>query len=347
MVTNRRMVRLIGGWVAAALFACASIASAEPTAEDKALSTELFKHGRQLLEDGKIAEACAKLEESQRLVPADGTLLNLAVCNEKLGKLATAYAAFNDARARARAANRLDRVKLADERIAAIEPRLSRLTVIVPVEVDIPRLRLYRDGSEIGRAAWGRAMPVDPGTHVIEARADGRKTWTRNIDVGSSADQQTITLDALEPDAPPEPEPRAEVVPPSPPPARSPPVRKPQPLVDESPRNGRRTAAFVLGGVGIVGIGIGSYFGVRAFSKWSASDDECRGGHCTTKGTEAAEDARTAADVSTTSFLVGGAALAFGTWLFLTSPDESPTGEIFVRAGYGSGGPSTALGTNF
>lgn len=341
------------GWLVAVLVsAVVRVAAADPSAEDKALSTELFNEGRQLMAEGKLAEACAKLAESERLVHADGTLLNVAVCNEKLGKLATAYGAFIEARARARAAGRQDRVDLANQYISAIEPRLSRLTIVVSSQADVAGLRIYRDGTELGRAAWGTAMPVDPGTHSIEARAAGKRTWSYSIEVGGDADRKKVEVAVLEDDLSAEVAPPPTVVPavvPAPPPA-SPGPPAPAPRTESEPElvNGRRVAAYALGIGGVVALGIGSYFGVRAFSKWSESDDECPGGRCSAKGAQASEDARRAADASTVSFVVAGACLGAGAYLFFTSePDKRKTGALFVRAGYIGSGPRGFIGTHF
>ena len=51
-------------------------AHAEPNADDRALATALFNEGRSLMSEGRIAQACPKLEESHRLDPSGGTILN-------------------------------------------------------------------------------------------------------------------------------------------------------------------------------------------------------------------------------------------------------------------------------
>jgi tetratricopeptide (TPR) repeat protein len=136
---------------------------AEPSPADKSLATALFQQGRALLEQGRIAEACRKLEESQRLDPGGGTLLNLALCHEHEGRTATAWAEFTEAIGFARRDGRTQRVEIAETHIEQLEPKLCRMEIVVPSAADVPGLEVLRDGSPIGRAAWGAPMPIDPG----------------------------------------------------------------------------------------------------------------------------------------------------------------------------------------
>src|SRR6516165_4621044 len=104
-------------------------ASAEPTAADKSLATQLFKEGRNLVDQGHVSEGCRKLEESQRLDPGGGTLLNVALCHEKEGRRATAWAEFTEALGIAKKDDRPERVELAQSHITALEPTLSHLVI--------------------------------------------------------------------------------------------------------------------------------------------------------------------------------------------------------------------------
>src|SRR5215510_5737479 len=144
-------------------------AGTEPSAADKSLATALFKEGRALVDQGHVAEGCRKLEESQRLDPGGGTLLNVALCHEKEGRTATAWTEFTEALGIAKKDDRPQRIELAQTHIAALEPTLSRLVIQVPEGSDLPELEIKRDGSPLRRAAWGSPMPVDPGDHQIEA----------------------------------------------------------------------------------------------------------------------------------------------------------------------------------
>ena len=137
----------------AILLAGASARAADP--REQQLAQALFDEGRQLMEQKRYAEACPKLAESQRLDPGGGTLLNLALCHEKEGKTATAQAEYADALAMSTKDGRKDRQDLARERLAAIEPKIARISVIVPPGSDVEGLEVKLDGLVLRRAAWG------------------------------------------------------------------------------------------------------------------------------------------------------------------------------------------------
>src|SRR5215212_4797523 len=100
-------------------------------APNAAAARALFGEGRKLAAQGKYREACPKFEESLRLDPGMGTQFNLADCLEHTGRTATAWAQFLDVAAAARAAAQSERERVARERAAALEPKLSRLTIEV------------------------------------------------------------------------------------------------------------------------------------------------------------------------------------------------------------------------
>src|SRR5512145_2755140 len=63
---------------------------------DRVTARSLFDEARALVAAGKVADACPKFEESQRLDPGPGTLFNLADCYERSGRTATAWLTFLD-----------------------------------------------------------------------------------------------------------------------------------------------------------------------------------------------------------------------------------------------------------
>jgi hypothetical protein len=277
--------------------------------DNRALAEMLFFTARGLMEAGRIPEACAKLSESYRLDPAAGTLLNLAVCHEKEGKIASAWGEFRQSIAEARKANRPEREKLATERVAAIEPDLPFLTITVPDEVrKIPGLVISRNGVPLNAAAWSTELPVDPGEVQIEERAPDYKPKTLTIAIANKQ-HSTIAAEPLE---------------------LAPIFRPPPPYW-----TGKRTVGAIMFGAGLVSAGVGTYFGVTALNDKSSSDQNCPNDaagvqRCTQTGVNDMNNANTAAWVSDITIGVGAASALVGAYLFLTggadSSQEGPPG---------------------
>jgi tetratricopeptide (TPR) repeat protein len=191
-----------------ALFACALwLAPPAPVAAQTetraAVAEALYRQARDLMAAGKYDQACPKFAESQRLDPATGTLLNLAACHEKQGRLATAWLEYSDAQMAARRDAREDRVDYARTRAQELEPKLSRLTLTLAGGADDAALSIELDGASVGRAVLGAPTPVDPGLHTVRVSAPGKKPWSASVQVGAMADQQSLVIPALE-IAPPE-----------------------------------------------------------------------------------------------------------------------------------------------
>jgi hypothetical protein len=285
----------------------------------EAAATALFDEGRKLMTQHRYPEACPKLAESQRLAPSGGTLLNLAECYEHTGQTASAWVAWKDAAARANAAGKADLEQRALTRAASLEPTLARLTIAVASDSDVPGLEVKRDGVAVGHAEHGSAIPVDPGIHTVEASAPKKKAWSTKVDVAakqtdarvtvSLADDQGASASLAAPPLPPIIAPQS--VPPAP---EQPPT---------SPGGAQRTVAIVVLGAGVVGLAVGSAFGLVAMSKNSEAlqPQNCRTSRdCTPAGLSLTDDAKNAATNSTIFFAVGAAAAVTGVVLWLTSP---------------------------
>ncbi len=172
--------------------------AAAQTAADKAAAEALFDEGKRLFIEKKYAEACPRLEGSQRIDPGIGTLLFLADCYEKQGRLASAWATFREASYAAKAAGQADREKVASDRAQALEPHLYRLTVNVTTPA--PGLKVTRNDTEVKAETWSAALPVDPGPYTLSATAPGKKAWSMHLEIPSSAGSQTVTVPALDDD---------------------------------------------------------------------------------------------------------------------------------------------------
>lgn len=160
----------------------------------------LFRQGKDLLAHGKVAEACAAFDASQKLEPTIATTLNQASCREKNGQLATAWGLFLDAERQSRAATDDASRKLhqvATDHASSLERKLSTLTVSVASENRVRGLEILRNGEPLDPGAWGKALPVDGGTYKITARAPGNAEWTSSITVAPERDVKTIETPKL------------------------------------------------------------------------------------------------------------------------------------------------------
>jgi hypothetical protein len=191
-VRSPRVVRGLALGMAVVL--SSSAARAEPPKRDPAAAEVLFRSGRDLVAKGNHAEGCAKFDASFALDPSTGTLLNIAKCHERDGKLVSAWADYQRALtlniATQGAERRAGLERIAKEGIAALEPRLPKVRIAI---ADPPAgLKVLRDGSEMPTASLGEALPMDPGKHEVSASAPGYRTETREVELGEG---KTATLE--------------------------------------------------------------------------------------------------------------------------------------------------------
>jgi len=289
---------------AVALSWVGSPATASAQSADAAASETLFRDGKRLLDQKDFAHACPKLAESFHLEPATGTLLALAMCHEGDGKVATAWAEYTDAAARARREGRPDREQAALQWAGVLEPNLSTRTISVPDAVaKTSGLEIKRDGVAVGAAAWGTAVPVDPGEHLIEVTATGKRTWTKSVAIRTTALGEKLAIVPLE-DLPAAP--------------------APAPEVGNRGLSALQQTALVFGAVGIVGLGVGSFFGIQAFQKNNESNQGCTGDQCDTAARQTRLEARSSGSVSTVAFIGGGAFLIGGAVMYFAGASGGP-----------------------
>jgi serine/threonine-protein kinase len=321
-------VRRVSFLLGVSLFSLALHGSAQTkSGGNRAAAEALFNQGRTLMTAGKYAEACPKFEASQELDPGLGTMLNLAECYEKTGRTASAWAEYREAIPLARAAGSKARQDLAIERAQALEERLSTLTIrAMTGDPTDAQLEVRRDGVAVRAAELGAPIPVDPGEHLIEAQAPGHEPWSSKVQVGADAAKVSVDIPKLKPTgsnaAPAAATPIVTTTSTSAPPSD-------RPATDGS---AQRITGLVLGGAGVVGVGLGTFFGLRASSKWSDAKAKCTDYPygCGSEGTDLRSGARSAGNVSTIAFIAGGALLATGVVLYLTAPTKKESVALSV-----------------
>jgi hypothetical protein len=224
----------------------------------------LFQEGRALMAEGRIPEACLKLEESQRIDSGGGTLLNLALCHEREGRLARAWSEFKEAELVARADSRRAAEVEAANHVGALEPRLSRLTIVVSASAQVEGLVVERDGRVVGRGAWSTAIPVDAGAHIVRATAPGREPFSATVVMAPESDARTVEIPVLATPIVAVPPTRAAL-----PPVPAPPV---PPLLT---RTRLRQAGIASAGFGVILLGAAGYALATAISASNASNAHC------------------------------------------------------------------------
>jgi serine/threonine-protein kinase len=319
-------------------------ATADTSAADKATAEALFSHARELMKEGRYAEACPKLAESQRLDAGVGTMLYLADCYEKAGLTASAWTEFVDAAAVAHTTGQTDREQKARARAAALEPRLNHLSISVVAGGEVPGLEVRGDGRPLDRALWGKAIPLDPGDHAVSATAPGKDPWSTKVHVDAS---DTVTRYVVVPklvDSIPARPPAPEGALPTPPPAAAPPPTGAQPQAVLSPRPSAaaskassvpvrepetppgRKAGYALIAVGLATGAAGGIVGAVALLKKSDASAGCRADNvCLSASASEMTTALTLATGSTVTLSVGGAVFLAGLITTLATP--SPEGE--------------------
>lgn len=306
-------------------------ASAEQ-ARDPAAADALFRAGKEAMGKGDLATACARFEESQRLDPATGTLLNLADCEMKRGNVATARQHFIDASESLPPEDR--RVTYAKEQIASLSPRVPTVRIVVNAPKDgRASVRVLRDGVELGAASLGVALPLDPGEHRVVVKAEGRKDSTYLFRV---AEAETKLLEV----APGERAVGGDV-------AGAGAAREGWPREDEATGrgSGKRTLGYASLGLGGVGIVVGAISGVLAMQAASTVRERCDAQNlCDAEGIDAANRGKTMAVLSPVGFAAGAVFGGLGAWLVLSSnrPPAGAQGARETRVGVVRVGPSRA-----
>lgn len=309
------MTRLMRRFLRAALVASflsvtAAASAAEPSAQDIAQARDLAGQAAAAHEAGNYAEAEKLWTAAQNLYPAAPTItLGLARTQMKLGKLVAAQESYNKIiREQGHATNLSpafkDALESARAEVGAIAPKLASVTITVG-GVTNPTVTL--DGQPVSTAALGLKRPVDPGTHVVKAEAQGYKPGEQSFQVAEAGSADVKLTLEKNPDAPPPP-PVAE--------------SGPAPATVSTEKSSNKTLAIVALGVGGAGLVFGAVTGVLAIGKHGDLEDKCPGGTCPQNVQDDVDGYKTMGTLSTVGFIVGGVGIAAGAVLWLTAPKE-------------------------
>jgi hypothetical protein len=263
-------------------------------------SDDLFAKGREAMREQDYARALTLFERSESIEPAVGTLLNLAICEEKLGRLLRARDHLHEALDATGPSDR--RRGLIAERFSEIEGELPRLTITGPAAL-APGVVVRLDGEPLDRSHLLAPVPLDPGVHTLRCSGSLARLCDRTFTVApreqiaqlvegvpapsqATATRPTVTLGAAET------------------------VERPAPRP-------ARTLPHVLEGIGAVGLGVGIGSGAAALYEKAQVAQHCDRARCDSEGTSDSRTESRLSIVAATSLAIGLVGLVTAAYLSL------------------------------
>jgi hypothetical protein len=314
----------------------AGVAAAPPlvaqTAQELARARTLYKQGLSLEAAGDWAGALAKFDEVARVRLTPQVRFHIGRCKENLGRLTEALGDYRLAEYEAQQQNakELDEISNARE---TLEARIPKLVITRGAGAESATIEV--DGVDVGESQLGKEVSVDPGPHRIVAKLSGGRQFEQTVNVQEG---ETMNVELVAPEGfgkPQDAGPRDD----------DPPVIEPPPAVVVDSK-GPNALPFIIGGIGVIGLGAAGYF---ALQRKSAEDDlaaVCRpDGVCPRSSQGLQDDGERYAMLTNVGLGVGIVGIGVATVLLITgsgassAPKETVTQRGFqnVKLGVSTG----------
>jgi hypothetical protein len=314
--------RLLCASILAVVMGASSVAMAEPSAADKETARGLMTEGRSAREKGDLQGALKAFAGADALMHVPTTGLEVAKVQVALGLLVEARdTALRVARSK-EGSSEPGPFKQARDAASAmtdeLEARIPSVTVTLKGVPDGAAATVTIDDASVPSQALGQPRKLDPGHHVIVAKAGGPDS-KQEIDLAEK-DHKDVTL---------------EVVPGTGP--TGPAETTPTPTdtgAEQSASTGKSgfSKGLMFGGFGLAGAGViaGSITGLLSMSKTNSikSSPNCvhNGGSilCNANENSDISSAKSMATVSTIAFAAAGAGAVLGIIGLVTGNSSSP-----------------------
>ncbi len=275
----------------------------------------LFHDGKQLADAGDCERALPLFRQSHALRPARGPLFNIAVCEEKLARVASAWKHFRELMPDLPPGD--PRLDVTAKHIQALQPRLPFLRINLAADAP-PGTRMALDGTEIATADLARPEPLDPGDHTVVVTLPGRaeKRYPLSLREG---EQRALTVEPGEA------------------------VETPPATAGWTRRSSMRTGGFASIGLGAAGVTVSALLGGLAIAKKHDLQTVCPApAECNAGGVALARQGSALTTAATASAVAGLGLSALGIGLVLGAPDQERSaallpawrpgeGEVVVR----------------
>jgi tetratricopeptide (TPR) repeat protein len=286
-------------------------ADPQPAASGSSQADALFAEGRDLLEKGRYAEACAKLKESEQLSPAVGTLLNLGYCWEQMGRLRSAMDAYAEAEVLAGSASDAKRAALAHDRRVAAEKKAPKLVIRVSPQAP-SEIEITKNGVAVPKTDLDRPVAVDPEDYVLAATAPGHQSWKGAVIVRGDGAVVTVIVPSLSPGS----------------------DASGAPVAARSTLGTRRVAALALEGLGAFAIDAGIAAAFAAKSRYDESQPHCDDTGCDPIGVGIQERAAAQGNIATALVALGLLSAGAGVYLWIVgAPGPNDGGRATAGLG--------------
>lgn len=302
--------------LASALASTAALASGVPVDEaswaDKNAAKKEYTAGTAAFERREFEAALARFRASYDIVASPNSHLMIARALMELGRPAEAYVELGGVIAEVEATAAHD--KYAETARAAqalrqdLEAKLAFVTVQVPARVTVGE-------REVPVVAWGQPLPFAAGPAKVTVTPRVGEARTEELSLVGGA---RVDID-LQPPPP--------VPPPAPAPAVAPAVAEPPPVRG---RGRQRAVAWVLGGIGVAGLGTFAVLTAVNDRAYRDLDADCEDDDCSRALTDAAAHDRALQAYGNASLGLGIAGLATGVLLYVTAP---PAARATARRG--------------
>jgi hypothetical protein len=287
------------------------------TSEDRAAARGLAEEGAKLLASGNASDALDRFERAEKLLHAPPHLLYAARAQVKLGRLVAAKETYlqltREVLAPGASKAFTDAQAAGKTELDALVPRIASLHIAVTGAPAGATVVVKLDGVVVPPALVGANRPTDPGDHVLTATAPGYEatakvtlaegaTESTTLELKSNGTATTTTTTTTTTKT-------------------TDPTETPKPKDEGTSGGGLRTVGWVTSGVGVVGVGLGIFFGTQVTSKVNDANSHCVGTVCPASAqatvSSLADDARSARTLSYIMFGVGAVALATGVTLII------------------------------
>lgn len=167
--------------------------AAAQTEEELAAARRLFTDALAEEQAGRFTSALEKFQRVQRLRDTVRVRYRIASCLEGMGALTEASAAYRaTVELGAGEPNELDVVRAAKERLADVEARTPRLRIVRSDGSAEGGAAVRVDGRSLPEGALSASLPLDPGTHTIEASLPGAPPFETRITLSEGAQMSLV-----------------------------------------------------------------------------------------------------------------------------------------------------------